>query len=58
MKLTWDESKRHRTLEERGLDFGDADRVFDGDQFTHEDDRREYGETRFITPAFSTAGSS
>jgi uncharacterized DUF497 family protein len=52
MELTWDEEKRRRTLEARGLDFADARRVFDGDQFTHTDDRRAYGEPRFITAGF------
>ena len=30
MQLEWDETKRQKTLEERGLDFRDAWRLFDG----------------------------
>jgi uncharacterized DUF497 family protein len=49
MKLTWDESKRRRTLEERGLDFADAETVFAGRTITVPDERHDYGEPRFIT---------
>ncbi len=45
----WDEAKRQHTLAERGLDFADADRVFAGRTMTLPDDRRDYGEPRFIT---------
>jgi len=30
MKFEWDEEKRQRLLRERGVDFGDAFRLFDG----------------------------
>jgi uncharacterized protein len=46
---TWDEAKRRATLRERGLDFADADRVFEGRAVTLPDDRSDYGEPRFIT---------
>ena len=46
---TWDEAKRRKTLTERGLDFADAEKVFEGDHFDSRDDRRDYGEPRFIT---------
>jgi uncharacterized protein len=49
MKITFDSAKRDRTLEERGLDFGDAAEVFAGTTFDRVDDRQEYGETRIIT---------
>ncbi|HQV50309.1 MAG TPA: BrnT family toxin [Dokdonella sp.] len=49
MKITFDEAKRIKTLEERGLDFADATKVFAGPHFTAEDDRLEYDETRYIT---------
>lgn len=49
MATTWDVQKRARTLIERGLDFADADKVFAGLHFTRIDDRRDYGEVRFIT---------
>jgi len=37
------------TLEQRGLDFADADKVFDGPHLTIEDDRIDYGEVRYLT---------
>ena len=49
MKFTWDERKRKRTLAERGLDFADAKKVFEGAVFTFEDDRFDYGERRLVT---------
>ena len=47
MKITCDPTKRERTLAERGLDFMDAAKVFEGRTLTLEDDRFDYGETRF-----------
>ena len=49
MKITYDPSKRQKTLEERGLDFEDAPLVFAGKHFTREDDHKDYGEVRLVT---------
>jgi hypothetical protein len=49
MRFTWSERKRAINLEEHGLDFVDAPRVFEGLTFTYEDDRLAYGEQRFVT---------
>ncbi len=49
MRFTWHEDKRRITLARRGLDFADAAGVFDGPTFTFEDDRRDYGERRWVT---------
>ncbi|MEC5293806.1 MULTISPECIES: BrnT family toxin [unclassified Aurantimonas] len=49
MRITFDPAKRERTLEERDLDFADADQVFAGTTFDRVDDRRDYGEERIIT---------
>jgi len=49
VRITFDPSKRERTLAERGLDFVQAAAVFDGDHLTFEDDRQDYGERRLIT---------
>lgn len=49
MAITWDEAKRQRTLKERGLDFADVALVFAGRSMTLPDDRRRYGEPRYIT---------
>ena len=37
------------TLRERGLDFRRANELFEGPTVTYEDDRRDYGETRWLT---------
>lgn len=49
MELEWDEAKRQKTLEMRGLDFADAAFVFDGDVLDIEDARKDYGECRIVT---------
>ena len=49
MKITCDPIKRQKTLDERGLDFLDAWKVFEGPHFTQIDDRCDYGEVRKIT---------
>ena len=49
MEITYDAEKRAITLEERGLDFDDAVHVFEGPMFDLEDDRQNYGETRWLT---------
>ena len=49
MRITCDPAKRESTLQERGLDMRRAKEVFAGPHFTRADDRRDYGEPRFIT---------
>ncbi|MGQ0486296.1 MAG: BrnT family toxin [Hyphomicrobiales bacterium] len=49
MRLTFDPAKRDKTLAERGLDFGDAGKAFAHNHLTVADDRRDYGEQRFVT---------
>ena len=44
MRISYDPAKRERTLQERGLDFDDAARVFDGPTLTRPDLREDYGE--------------
>jgi uncharacterized DUF497 family protein len=48
MLIEYDPAKREETLRERGLDFEDAPKVFAGPYFQIEDDRADYGETRWI----------
>jgi uncharacterized protein len=48
MELTWDEAKRQKTFNERGLDFADCLVVFDGPTYTFPDERKPYGEERFV----------
>jgi len=49
MRITCDPVKRAWTLRERGLDLRRAGEVFAGLHFTRIDDRRDYGEPRFVT---------
>ena len=49
MDIEFDLAKRDRTLAERGLDFGDAGKVFAGHHFTAPDLRQDYPEPRFVT---------
>jgi uncharacterized protein len=46
----WDENKRLRIIEERGLDFRDAAAVFDGRPAIHAMSRRN-GEDRIVSTA-------
>lgn len=49
MKVTFDAVKRDRNAKETGLDFVRANEVFGGATATVRDERKDYGETRFIT---------
>ena len=49
MKITFDPAKRAATLADRGVDFLDAVKVFEGVTFTQMDDRLDYGEERYQT---------
>jgi uncharacterized DUF497 family protein len=49
MKFTWDEAKRLSNIKKHGIDFANVPPMFDGDVFAIEDQRFEYGETRYIT---------
>ena len=52
MEITFDPAKRAATLQERGLDFADADRVFAGPFSTRQDVRFNYSEVRLLTAGF------
>ena len=43
MRITFDPVKREKALAERGLDFADAEAVFEGMTLEVEDIRKEYG---------------
>ena len=49
MRITYDPQKRERVFAERGLDFEDAPLIFRGDYYEEIDDRRDYGEVRWLT---------
>ncbi|MCT0202898.1 BrnT family toxin [Synechococcus sp. CS-603] len=46
--ISFDPAKRLRTVEQRGLDFLDAERVFSGPTLEFQDVRRDYGEERIV----------
>ena len=52
MLITYDPAKRTETLKHRNLDFEDAPKLFAGPYFQIEDDRRDYGEIRWMRVAF------
>jgi uncharacterized DUF497 family protein len=49
MNISYDDAKRRKTLEGRGLDFAHADHVFQGKTLQVVDDRFDYGEVRYQT---------
>ena len=49
MEFEWDEAKRRANYRKHGLDFRDAEKVFQGITLAAEDDRQDYGEKRFIS---------
>jgi hypothetical protein len=49
VKIVFDPAKRDLVLRNRGLDFASAREVFGDRHMTAPDDRRDYGEERFIT---------
>jgi uncharacterized DUF497 family protein len=48
MRYTWDEAKRRANLQKHGLDFVDAEKVFDSPLVLIEDTREAYDEQRMI----------
>jgi len=52
VKITFDPIKRDKTLADRGLDFADAEIVFEGITVEIDDLRKNYGESRVICFGF------
>ena len=52
LKITFDPAKRNATLKDRGLDFADAEKVFNSRQITVPDERFAYPEPRFQTVGY------
>ena len=48
MRITFDPIKRDNALADRGLDFLDAEIIFEGVTLEVEDTRKDYGERRII----------
>jgi uncharacterized DUF497 family protein len=47
MEFEWDNAKHARSVQERGIGFDSAARIFVGRVVIWQDDRRDYGEERF-----------
>ena len=47
--IIWDEAKRKLNLKKHGIDFREAEEIFDGPTVTAEDTRSAYGEQRLVT---------
>ena len=56
MRITFDPFKRDNALADRGLDFLDAEIVFEGVTLEVEDTRKDYGEHRIICYAYWPGG--
>ena len=52
MNFTWDSAKRASNLKKHGLDFSDAEQVFNGPTISQEDARDYVGEKRFNSTGF------
>jgi uncharacterized protein len=52
--ISFDPAKRDMVLKQRGLDFTDAVQLFAGLHATIVDDRKDYGETRYISAGHIT----
>ena len=48
MEFEWDSSKNVSNIEKHGISFLRAARVFDGPILKFLDDRKDYGETRYV----------
>ena len=52
MKYEWDEAKNAVNIDKHGIDFNDAHKLLEGNRLVFPDDRKDYGESRFITVGF------
>ena len=49
MEFEWDEQKRQEAIKKHKVDMVEAALIFEGTVFTAVDERRDYGETRYIS---------
>lgn len=47
--FTWDDAKRRINLAQHGIDFRDAERIFESVLVTIEDAREAFGESRYVS---------
>jgi uncharacterized DUF497 family protein len=48
MDFEWDQTKNYHNIAKHGIDFEDAKHIFEQPILVRRDDRRNYGEERFI----------
>ena len=48
MEFEWDAMKNHRNIENHGIDFANAVRIFENPTLEVVDNRRDHGETRVV----------
>ena len=48
MKYEWDERKNKANIRKHGIDFADAEEMFDGPMLVRADAREDYGEDRWL----------
>ena len=48
MKFEWNEEKNRLNIRKHGLDFADAEEIFESPILISKDDRKNYGENRFV----------
>lgn len=53
MKFEWDPGKNSSNREKHGCDLAEAPEIFDHDRFEMRDERKDYGENRFIVIGLS-----
>jgi len=49
MAFDWDKKKRKTNIKKHGIDFSDLREVFEKPMLTRIDNRKDYGETRWIS---------
>lgn len=52
MNFDWDESKNKTNIANHNLDFADARQIFDAPMLVRIDNRKDYGEARFVGVGF------
>ncbi len=57
MQFEWDENKNRSNIQKHGISFVTAIEVFFSVRLTAEDDRRDYGETRWLTVGEIASGT-
>ena len=49
IRFEWDKAKNRANIKKHGISFEQASAIFDGFVLTQEDDRFDYGETRWLS---------